>query len=98
MKEAIKTKRDRRKLWSYFDKNNKQHLTILSLCIQFRWTKEHPVTGKQVADLGALDSWLRGQSTIGQSPVKKPLAEMEPAELSKVIFAMEQMIKKYYSK
>lgn len=92
------TKTDRRKLWSYFDKDNAKHRNILSLCIQFGWYKDHHKTGREVADLGALDSWLRGKATIGQSPVKKPLAEMEPAELSKVIFALEKMVTKKHSK
>lgn len=98
MKEAIKIKTDRRKLWSYFKKENPKHMYILSLCIQFGWSKEHPKNGRTVADLGALDSWLRGNSTIGQSPVKLPLEEMTPQELSKVIAALENMIKKHYSK
>lgn len=90
-------KTDRRKLWSYFDKDNIQHRTILSYCIQFGWSKPHHKTGLEVADLGALDSWLRGKSSIGQSPVKKPLMEMHRAELSKVIFALEQMLGKTFS-
>lgn len=87
-------KTDRRKLWSYFDKDNTKHKYILSLCIQYGWSKSHPKTGHEVADLGALDSWLRGKSTIGQSPVKKPLQEMNSKELSKVITALEAMITK----
>lgn len=81
-------------LWSYFDKNNTQHSYILSLCIQYGWSKEHKVTGKKVADLGALDKWLRGKHKIGQSPVKKPLQDMQPEECSKVIHALEQMLYK----
>lgn len=96
--QATKPKTDRRKLWSYFDKSNSKHKYILSLCIQFGWSKEHYKTGNTVADLGALDSWLRGNATIGQSPVKKPLEEMTTAELSKVIVALESMITKHYSK
>lgn len=87
-------KTDRRKLWSYFDKSNSKHMYILSLCIQYGWFKAHHITGHEVADLGALDSWLRGKSTIGQSPVKKPLLEMQSAELSKVITALEAMVTK----
>jgi hypothetical protein len=87
-------KTDRRKLWSYFDKSNGKHKYILSLCIQYGWCKPHHITGHEVADLGALDGWLRGKSTIGQSPVKKPLQEMDPSELSKVIVALEAMVTK----
>lgn len=89
-------KTDRRKLWSYFQAENKQHMAILSRCIQYGWSKEHPKTGRQVADLGSLDTWLRGKSTSGQSPVKKPLNEMQPAELSKVISALDKMILKKF--
>ena len=96
--QATKPKTDRRKLWSYFDKSNSKHKYILSLCIQFGWSKEHYKTGNTVADLGALDSWLRGNSSIGQSPVKKPLEEMTTQELSKVIAALESMTIKRYSK
>ena len=96
--QGAKPKTDRRKLWSYFDKSNSKHMYILSLCIQFGWSKEHYKTDNTVADLGALDSWLRGNATIGQSPVKKPLEEMTPQELSKVITALESMTVKRYSK
>ena len=92
--KTIPPKTDRRKLWSYFDKSNTKQKYILSLCIQYGWSKPHHVTGHEVADLGALDSWLRGKSTIGQSPVKKPLQEMQSSELSKVITALEAMVTK----
>lgn len=91
---SISKKTDRRKLWSYFDKDKESHRYILSLCIQYGWSKAHPRTGNEVADLGALDQWLRGKHTNGQSPVKKPLMEMGKEELSKVITALEQMVTK----
>ena len=94
---TLKTKTDRRKLWSYFDLKNKKHMAILSRCIQYGWSKDHPVTGKEVANLGQLDAWLRGKSKSGQSPVKKPLAEMDTKELSLVISALDNMILKKYS-
>lgn len=96
METQVKT--DRRKLWSYFDKKNHQHQYILSLCIQYGWTRKHPVRGIDVADLGALDRWLRGKAKSGQSPVQKPLNEMNRIELSRVISAMEKMITKKFMK
>ncbi|TYB69021.1 MULTISPECIES: hypothetical protein [Bizionia] len=84
-------------LWSLFDFKNTQHRYILSLCMQFGWSKTHPVTGKQVADLGALDSWLKGKHKIGQSPVKKPLIDMEAKEASRVITALENMVGKKHA-
>lgn len=85
-------------LWSFYDKKNTQHLYILSLCIQYGWTKTHKVTGKEVADLGALDKWLRGTHKSGQAPIKKPLQDMNPKETSKVISALEHMIVKRHTK
>lgn len=79
-------------LWSFFDKGNTQHSYILSLCIQYGWYKLHKVRGTKVADLGALDKWLRGKHKVGQSPVKMPLQDMNPDECSKVIYALEQMV------
>ena len=96
--KEIPKKTDRRKLWSYFDKSNTQQLYVLSLCIQLGWSKKHFKSGREVADLAALDSWLRGKSKSGQSPVKKPLNEMITSELSTVISAMENMVKKHHSK
>lgn len=97
MEDTVK-KTDRRKLWSYFDPKSRKHMYILSLCIQYGWTREHPKTHKEVADLGKLDQWLRGKHKIGQSPVKKPLAEMTPAEVSQVITALENMVTKANAK
>jgi len=85
-------KTDRRKLWSFFDKNNTKHSYILSLCIQYGWSKEHPKTGKEVADLGALDRWLKGKNDRGNSPVQMPLEDMSPLKLSIVIVALENMV------
>jgi hypothetical protein len=93
----IENKRTTYTLWSFYDKANKQHAYILSLCIQFGWSKPHKITGKQVADLGALDAWLRGKHKIGQSPILKPLQDMERKELSRVIYALEQMVTKKHN-
>ena len=79
-------------LWSFFDPTKQSHRHILSLCIQYGWSKEHKVTGKEVADLGRRDKWLRGLPRSGQSPVKKPLMDMEKKEISKVIVALENMV------
>lgn len=90
--EGAKGKSDRRMLWSYFDPKEKKHLYILSLAIQYGWRKEHPKTGREVADLGALDGWLKGKHKSGQSPVQRPMMEMDNAELSKVITALENIV------
>lgn len=94
---GVDTKANRLKLWSYFDPKINKHMYILSLCIQYGWSKTHPKTNREVADLGALDKWLRGRHNIGQSPVKMPLLDMERGELSKVITALENMVAKKHS-
>lgn len=83
---------DRRKLWSFFDPKRQKHRYILSLCLQYGWAKDHPVTGKRVADLGALDRWLKGRNQNVNSPVQKPLNDMDGTELTKVITALENMV------
>lgn len=77
--------------WAVFDKNNKAHRTILSLCIQMGMSKESGRYGK-VADLDALNEWLHS----ARCPVQKPLKKMEKIELSKVIGALSAMTKKKY--
>lgn len=83
-------------LWSFFDPKKANHRQVLSLAIQYGWSKEHPTTGKEVADLGALDNWLRGRAKSGKSPVKKPLMDMSSKEISKVITALENMVSGKY--
>lgn len=70
-----------------FDAKNKQHRTILSLCHQNGW--EVYSKGRYIADMHRLAEWLQHKS-----PVQKPLTAMASRELSKVIFAMENMILK----
>ncbi|WP_417289638.1 hypothetical protein [Corallibacter sp.] len=97
MTAATKTS-NKYKMWSFFKYENPQHRYVLSLAMQFGWSKPHPVTGKQVADLGALDKWLKGKHKCGQSPVQKPLNDMDPNECSKVIYALEMMVNDKHSK
>jgi hypothetical protein len=78
-------------LWSKFDKNNAQHMSILATMRTAQWVKK--VNGKEVADLDILDHFLRTKS-----PVKKPLKEMTYEETSKVIYALNQTVKWMFSK
>ena len=74
-------------LWSFFDPKNQQHKYILSLTQQ----AGHKVANANfgyVADLGWLNKFLREDS-----PVKKPLKKMNSEETSKVIFALEKLVK-----
>lgn len=77
--------------WAFFDKNNSQHRNILSLCRQAQWVKQHDRYG-EVADLERLQSFLKSD----KSPVKKPLKEMDKQELSKIIVALEGIVKHRY--
>ena len=79
------------KSWASFDKNNRAHLNILSLCRQAQWTKPHERYG-EVADLNRLQSFLKSD----KSPVKKPLMEMSKQEVSKIITALEGIVKAKY--
>lgn len=79
--------------WAFFNKNNGKHLYILSLCRQLNWQTPDEKYGK-VVDLNRLSEWLKSD----KSPAKKPLQKMKSAELSKVITALENIIKWEYSK
>jgi hypothetical protein len=73
-------------LWSSFDKNNPQHMSILATMRTAQWVKK--VNGREVADLDTLDHFLKTKS-----PIKKPLKEMTYEETSKVIYALNQTVK-----
>ena len=75
--------------WAFFDKNNSQHAHVLSLCHQLGWVQD---ANPKFVDLSRLNNWLKSF----RSPVQKPLQSMEPKEVSKVIFALENMLGKKY--
>jgi len=77
--------------WGLFDKNNKQHLTLLSQLRTVQWTTKHERYG-EVADLPRLSAFLKSD----KSPVKKPLKEMKPEEVSKIIECFKSMVIKKY--
>lgn len=77
------------KNWAFFDKDNRQHSTVLSLCHQLGWVQEQNTAW---VDLPRLSNWLKSH----RSPIQKPLQSMDKAELSKVIFALEQILNKRY--
>lgn len=72
--------------WAIFDKYNTQHRAVLSLCYQNGWVKEE---NPSIVDLHRLGGWLKSK----RSPVKKPLKEMTKQEVSKIITAMQNMLK-----
>lgn len=71
-----------------FDATNPRHRKILSLCITYGWkTKKN---GREIADTTHLGIWLESHP---KAPVKKPLKKMDDTELSKTVYALEQLIK-----
>lgn len=78
-----------------FDRNNKQHRYILSLCqmmpmaIERGWAVPH-AKYRMVANTTKLGEWLSSP----KSPVRKPLKQMNSNELHKVIYALERMLAK----
>jgi hypothetical protein len=77
--------------WGLFDKNNKQHLTILAQMRTAQWVAPNDKYG-EVPDLERLSEFLKS----AKSPINKPLKQMEPWELSKIIEAMKGIVKSIY--
>lgn len=75
--------------WAMFDRYNTQHKTVLSLCHQLGWVQE---ANPHFVDLQRLGGWLKSD----RSPVKLPLKEMNRTELSKIIFALQNILKSNY--
>jgi len=77
--------------WGLFDKNNQQHKTILSLLRQAQWVVPNGKWG-EVPDINRLSEFLKSD----KSPIQKPLKKMEPHEVSKIIVALEGIVKSKY--
>lgn len=78
--------------WGFFarfDPKNAQHRTILSRCHELSWVQQET---PNLVDLDRLGGFLISK----YSPVQKALSEMTKQELSKVIFALENMLKSKY--
>ena len=73
-----------------FDAQNPQHRALLARCHELGWVVSHD--GRVIPDLNKLGAWLISK----RSPVKKALMDMSHKEVSKVIFAIENMIKGKY--
>ncbi len=72
--------------FALFDKNNPRHMKILSLARELDWIDEK--TG--YADLNRLGGWFRSS----RCPVQdKKLKDMNYEDISKVIKALENMVK-----
>lgn len=79
--------------WALFNNKKASHKLILSLAIQLQWSVWNDKYGA-IADLERISEWLKSN----KSPVNKPLMNMSPEEVSKIIVAFENMIKKRYKK
>lgn len=77
--------------WGLFDKENKQHLTLLAYMRTAQWTTSNGKHG-EVADIERLSEFLKSD----KSPVNKPLKKMQPWEVSKVIEAFKGIVKSKY--
>ena len=73
-----------RRAWGAFDKKKQQHRYILSLLYQLGWKTE-----AGYGDIDRLGGWLQSE----RSPVQKPLLDMDKSETSRIISAMEGMVK-----
>ncbi|KGO89760.1 hypothetical protein [Flavobacterium suncheonense] len=77
--------------WAVFDKTNKKHMVIISLMRQAQWVKPHDRYG-EVADMERLSKFLQSP----KSPITKPLQQMEPEELERIIKALKGIVKSKY--
>ena len=69
-----------------FDAKNPQHKRIMAQLYTIGWTKK--VNGREIPDFKPFANWLKTKS-----PVKMPLKEMSPKQVSKVIFAFGAVVK-----
>lgn len=76
--------------FAMFSYKNNQYRMILSLAHQLGWILENK---PQIVDLHRLGSFIKSE----KSPVRKPLCKMSVKECSKLISALESMVKKKYS-
>ncbi|MFJ1412474.1 hypothetical protein [Capnocytophaga canimorsus] len=76
-------------IYAYFDTQNPQHRALLARCHELGWVQEE---NPNFVDLNRLGGWLISK----RSPVKKALQDMSHKEVSKIIFAIENMIKGKY--
>ena len=91
--EQLGLKPHKPEYWATFDNNNKKHRVILALMRTAQWVKPHDRYG-EVADLDRLDLFLKSD----KCPVNKPLQEMSPKEVEKVIKALDGIVDHKFKK
>ncbi|MGZ9677456.1 hypothetical protein [Flavobacterium sp. GNP001] len=77
--------------WGLFNNNDQQHKYVRSLCMQAQWTVPSEKWG-EVPDINRLSEFLKSN----KSPINKPLKDMEPEEVSKIIEALKGIVKSKY--
>jgi hypothetical protein len=76
-----------------FDKGNKQHMYLLSMCMQLGWSEYNKNVQRNVADIARL-----GRFIMHFGAIKKPLLEQSKQELQKTVYQFEQMVSKHFKK
>ena len=76
-----------------FDKKNKQHRYLLSMCMQLGWSVYNKNVQRNVADIVRL-----GRFIVHFGAIKKPLMEQSRSELQKTIYQFEQIVSKHFKK
>jgi hypothetical protein len=77
--------------FALFDRDNRQHRYLLSLCQQMNWIIWDAHRERYLADLQRLGHWIRTRTES-----KKPLLEQNKQELERTIYQFEQMLSKQY--
>lgn len=72
-----------------FDKKNKQHMYILSICHQIGWVQYSPTKRTNFVHLPSLGSWLHKYGYL-----HKPLKDYTNKELPKLISQLEAIVTK----
>lgn len=85
----LKTGRRPVNRWAFFDIKKRQHRYILSILQQAGWTVFDTRKKRYIADMQRLGKWLQSE----RSPVKKPLITQSNKELSKTIYALENILR-----
>lgn len=80
-----------KKCWGSFNMKKGSHRYVLSVLYQLGWTTENS-SKRTIPDIERLGAWLESE----RAPVRKPLLDMNAAQISKTIVALEQMTLKQY--
>lgn len=73
-------------VYARFEKGNKQHMALLSLCYDASWTTE--VKDRLVPDLNKLGRWISVRGHLAG----QPLAAYKGKDMSKLIYQFEKTI------